>query len=100
MPGTLESLLSPVLKDTSRNEEAEEHSNGCSDLPESVEMGASCYCSESFNLTMGNITDHSIVDGDLQLDCVIEVLFSSCRQQISWTTHPQYNLKKPSTTSS
>lgn len=37
MPGTLESLLSPVLKDTSRNEEAEKHSNGCSGLPESVE---------------------------------------------------------------
>jgi hypothetical protein len=88
VPGTLESLLSPVLKDSSRNEEAEKHSNGCSGSPESVEMGASCYCSESFNVTMGNITDHSIVDGDLQLDCVIEVLFSSCRQQISWKNPP------------
>jgi hypothetical protein len=88
VPGTLESLLSPVLKDASRNEEAEKHSNGCSGLPENLEMGASCYCSESFNVTMGNITDHSIVDGDLQLDCVIEVLFSSCRQQISWNNPP------------
>jgi hypothetical protein len=77
-----------VLKDASRNEEAEKHSNGCSGLPENLEMGASCYCSESFNVTMGNITDHSIVDGDLQLDCVIEVLFSSCRQQISWNNPP------------
>ncbi|CAK9195327.1 unnamed protein product [Sphagnum troendelagicum] len=74
VPWTLESLLSPVLKDASRNEEAEKHSNGCSGLPESIETGASCLSSESFNVTMGNITDHSIVDGDLQLDCVIETM--------------------------